>query len=102
MTGTNPAPSAVVDDGRTLGVNSPQTFTSKKAGVGSMVETSRDLMPEPCALGRPSWCYQTLDPCPDNSRRGSAVVVAGPDTNAWHTPCSAAWPLPYQQPARSA
>ena len=41
---TNPDPLAVVDGVGTLDVKSPETFASKITGVGSMVETSRELM----------------------------------------------------------
>ena len=32
--------------------NPPETFASKIAGVSSMVETSYELMPSSCALGK--------------------------------------------------
>ena len=42
---TNPGPLAAVDYFGTCDVKSPGTLASKIAGVGSMLETSRELMP---------------------------------------------------------
>ena len=49
---SNLRPLAVVDDVGTLDFKTPETFASKIGDVGSMLETSPERTPPPCALGR--------------------------------------------------